>query len=292
MKKLLALAMTAVLLVCSFASCAANMGDTSQIDEYVPEKDYWVDEKGNTFYFQEAEGETAILVNYKGKATRDDKVVIPAVVPGTSRTITTIGDDAFYNLAALVEVTLPETITTIGKHAFAGCTELTVVNLPAATVTIGEAAFARCTKLTTLNDAAHKLEALETIGAKAFWECTALSTINGGELPATLKEIGEGAFWGCTAITSVEIPASVERIGDLAYYNCTAIESIKLHDGFKTENLGKFIFTTHDSTLKDKIDLSNIAEGSDVWNYVQSIAEPAEEETLVLDESAAETAAP
>ncbi len=278
MKKFLALAMAAVLLVCSLASCASGLGNTGAIDEYVPEKDYLVDEKGNTFYFEEAEGETAILVKYNGKATRDDKVVIPAMFG--DRTVTTIGDDAFYNLAAIVEVTIPDTITTIGKHAFAGCTELTVVNLPASVVTIGEAAFAKCTKLTTLNDADHPLPALETIGDKAFWECTALTTINGGKLPETLKEIGAAAFWGCAALTSVEFPASVEKIGDLAYYNCTGLESIKLHDNFKAENLGKFIFTTKESTLKDKIDLSNLTEGSDAWNYVQSIAEPADDETV------------
>ncbi len=278
MKKFLALAMAAVLLLCSFASCASNLGDTSAIDDYVPEKDYMVDEKGNTFYFEEAEGETAILVKYNGKATRDDKVVIPAMFG--DRTVTTIGDDAFYNLAAIVEVTIPDTVTVIGKHAFAGCTELTVVNLPAGTISIGEAAFARCDKLTTLNDADHPLEALETIGDKAFWECKALTTLNGGKLPATLKEIGKGAFWACEALTSVEFPESVEKIGDLAYYNCTGLESIKLHNGLKAENLGKFIFTTETSTLKDKIDLSNLTEGSDAWNYVQDIAEPAEDETV------------
>ncbi len=278
MKKFLALAMAAVLLICSFASCAAGMGDTSAIDEYVPEKDYLVDDKGNTFYFEEAEGETAILVKYSGKATRDDKVVIPAMFG--DRTVTTIGDNAFYNLAALVEVTIPDTVTVIGKHAFAGCTELTVVNLPAGMISIGEAAFARCEKLTTLNDADHPLNALESIGAKAFWECKVLATINGGKLPATLKEIGEGAFWACESLTSVEFPESVEKIGDLAYYNCTGLESIKLHNNFKAENLGKFIFTTETSTLKDKIDTSNLTEGSDAWNYVQNIAEPAEEETV------------
>ncbi len=284
MKKYLALAMSAVLLICSLASCASGLGDTSAIDDYVPEKDYWIDADGNTFYFEEAEGETAILVDYNGKATRDDKVTIPAMFG--DRTVTTIGDAAFYNLAAVIEVTIPDTVTTIGKNAFAACTGLTTVNLPAGIVTIGEAAFVNCTALTTVNDKNHPLTALETIGEKAFWGCTALTTINGGELPETLKTIGAAAFWGCTALTSVEFPASVESIGDLAYYNCTGLESIKLHDGLTAQGLGKYIFTTETSTLKNKIDLTGITEGSDVWNYVQSIADPDEEETAAPDTDA------
>ncbi len=285
MKKFLALAMAAALLVCSLAACATGLGDDNAIVDYVPEVDYLITDKG-TFYFEEAEGETAILVNYNGKATKDDHVEVPAKF--NNRTVTTIGDEAFYNLASVVEVTIPDTVTKIGKYAFAACTELTVVNLPAGTVEIDDYAFANCDKLTTLNDSAHPLTALTTIGDRAFWGCKALTTINGGNLPATLETIGSAAFWGCEAMTALEIPASVTSIGDLAYYNCTGLESIKLHDGLKAEGLGKYIFTTEKSTLKDKIDLSNIAEGSDVWNYVDSIAEPAEEETAAETDPAPE----
>ncbi len=274
MKKLLALAMVAVLLVSALASCTTGLGDPNAIDQYTPEVDYLVVD-GNTFYFEEAEGETAILVDYNGKATSNDHVVIPEMF--NDRIVTTIGDEAFYNLAAVVEVTIPATVTKIGKYAFAACTELTAINLPEGTLEIDEYAFARCDKLTTINVG----NSLTTIGAKAFWDCTALTTIN---LPATLETIGEGAFWNCTALPSVEIPASVKEIGDLAYYNCTGIESIKLHDGI--EKLGGFIFVTDGSTLKDKIDVSNLAEGSKVLEYVNNIAEPTPETEGETDETA------
>ena len=74
MKKYLAVALAALLLVCSLASCVAGQGS---IDDYTPEVDYLVTEQG-TFYFEEAEGETAILVKYNGKATKDDHVIIPS----------------------------------------------------------------------------------------------------------------------------------------------------------------------------------------------------------------------
>lgn len=262
MKKYLAIAMAALLLVCSLASCTNG---TDGIDDYTPEVDYLVTEQG-TFYFEEAEGETAILVDYNGKATRDDHVVIPSTF--NDRTVTVIGEKAFYSLASVVEVTIPDTVVKIDKYAFARCTELTAINLPAGLLEIADYAFTECDKLASVNLGSSLL----TIGDKAFWGCTALTDI---PLPATLETIGDAAFWGCTAMPSVEFPASVKKIGTLAYYDCTGIQSIKF--GADDVTIGDFAFVTDGSTLKDKIDVSNLAEGSKVLNYYNEIAEPAEE---------------
>lgn len=263
MKKYLAIALAALLLVGSLASCVSANPDA--IDDYTPEVDYLVTEQG-TFYFEEAEGETAILVDYNGKATKDDHVVIPATF--NDRTVTVIGEKAFYSLASVVEVTIPDTVIKIDQYAFARCTELTAINLPAGLLEIGDYAFTECDKLASVNLGS----SLVTIGEKAFWGCTALTDIS---LPATVEIIDAAAFWGCTALTAVEFPASVKEIGTLAYYNCTGIESIKF--GSDTVTIGDYAFVTDGSTLKDKIDVSNLSEGSKVLEYVSNIAEPAEE---------------
>ena len=263
MKKYLAIALAALLLVCSLASC---VGGQDSIDEYTPEVDYLVTEQG-TFYFEEAEGETAILVKYNGKATKDDHVVSPSTF--NDRTVTTIGEKAFYSLAAIVEVTIPDTITKIDKYAFARCTELTAINLPAGMLEIDAYAFAECDKLASVNLG----NSLISIGEKAFWGCTSLTDI---ALPATLENIEDAAFWGCTALTAVEFPESVKTIGTLAYYNCTGIQSIKFSKD--DVEIGEYAFVTDGSTLKDKIDVSNLAEGSKVLEYVSNIAEPTETE--------------
>ena len=263
MKKYLAIALAALLVACSLASCVGGQGS---IDDYTPEVDYLVTEQG-TFYFEEAEGETAILVNYNGKATKDDHVVIPSTF--NDRTVTVIGEKAFYSLAAVVEVTIPDTIVKIDKYAFARCTELTAINLPAGLVEIDDYAFAECDKLASVNLGS----SLTTIGEKAFWGCTSLSSI---PLPATLEIIDDAAFWGCTALTAVEFPASVKNIGTLAYYDCTGIQSIKFNKD--DIEIGEYAFVTAGSTLKDKIDVSNLGEDSKVLAYVNAIAEPTETE--------------
>ena len=261
MKKYLALALAALMLAFSLASCVANEGS---IDDYTPEVDYLVTEQG-TFYFEEAEGETAILVRYNGKATKDDHVVIPSTF--NDRTVTVIGEKAFYSLAAIVEVTIPDTIVKIDKYAFARCTELTAINLPAGMVEIDDYAFAECDKLASVNLGS----SLTTIGEKAFWGCVALSEVT---LPDTLEVIDDAAFWGCTALTAVEFPASVKNIGTLAYYNCTGIQSIKFSKDDVT--IGEYAFVVEGSTLKDKIDVSNLAEDSKVLKYVNEMADAAE----------------
>ncbi len=286
MKKYLALAMVAVLLVCSLASCATGLGVSDAIGEYAGDKKYMTDEAGNTFYFQEAEGETAILTEYVGKATRDDKVKIPETF--NDRTVTAIGDKAFYNLASVISVEIPKTVTEIGEFAFAGCTSLPSITLPAAVTKIGDRAFTGCTALTSvkwgLADEKAGDVVLTTIGADAFRNCTALKDI---PLPTTLKAIGNGAFFGCVALTELVIPESVETIGDLAYYECKGLESIKLHDKLTAEGLGDFIFSLQSSTLKDKIDTSNLTKDSDAWKYVDAMAEPTPEETTVAEETTA-----
>ena len=256
MKKYLAIALAALLLACSLASCVNSQGS---IDDYTPEVDYLVTEQG-TFYFEEAEGETAILVKYNGKATKDDHVVIPATFNG--RNVAVIGEQAFYSLAAIVEVTIPETVVKIDKYAFARCTELTAINLPAGLLEISDYAFAECDKLASVQFGS----SLKTIGEKAFWGCTALADAT---LPATVEVIDAAAFWGCTALTSVEFPATMKRIGTLAYYNCTGIQSIKFASD--TVTIEDHAFATKDDNLADKIDVSNLSEGSKVLEYVKAL---------------------
>ncbi|MBQ4112891.1 MAG: leucine-rich repeat domain-containing protein [Clostridia bacterium] len=227
MKKYLAIAMAALLLAFSLVSCVGKTGDG--IGDYTPEVDYLVTDQG-TFYFEEAEGETAILVNYVGKATKDDHVVIPATF--NDRTVTTIGKECFSGLASVVGVEIPATVTKIDYQAFAGCTELTEVVLPDGLLEIGKEAFANCTSLTSVSFG----KSLEAVDAYAFWKCGSLTTLS---FPATLKTIGDGAFWMCSGLTAVELPATMEKIGELAFYHCYNLKDVALPEGAE---IGDYVF--------------------------------------------------
>ena len=267
MKKYLAIAMAALLLICSLASCAG--GADGSIGEYTPEVDYLVTDQG-TFYFEEAEGEAAILTNYVGKATSGDHVVVPEKFG--DRTVTAIGSQAFYNLSAIVEITLPETIISIGSYAFARCTELTEIKLPAGILEIGEGAFAQCTALTKVELG----NSILTIGEKAFNGCTALKDIT---LPATLTTIGRAAFTYCKSLPALTIPASVTSIGELAYTDCVGIETITF--GSDATKIEAHAFEHADGTnLKDKFVVDGLAEGSKVLEYYNSLSDSPETEPV------------
>ena len=260
MKKYLAIAMAALLLVCSLASCAG--GQSGDIGDYTPEVDYLITDKG-TFYFDEGEGETAILVNYVGKATAGDHVEIPATFG--DRTVTVIGKQAFYNLAAIVEITIPDTVVKIEDYAFARCTELTEVNLPAGTLEIGEGAFLQCTKLAKVDLG----DSLEVIGEKAFNGCTALTDVT---LPASMTTIGKAAFAFCGALTSLSVPASVTSVGELAFTDCMKLETITFANA-DTE-IGTHAFENSDGTnFKDKFVTEGMAEDSKVFQYVAALTD-------------------
>lgn len=266
MRKFLAIALACILLVASLASCATGLGDPDAINDYTPEVKTITTDKG-VFTFEEVAGDSAILVGYNGRATKDDHVEIPTEFNG--RPVVGIGDEVFYNLAAVVEVKIPETVTSIGKYAFANCTELTSITLPAGLQTIDFAAFTGCTKLETVNLG----NSLVSIGGSAFKSCPVLKNIT---LPATLETIGEYAFAYDVALTEFTAPAALKEIGTLAYYNCTGLTSIKLSDTIET--FGEFVFVTEKTTMKAIIDTTSYSEGSKAAEFVANMADTVVEE--------------
>ncbi len=280
MKKIhvLAVALAALLCVLPLASCAEN--GKVNLDKGYEAADMTMpatDKDGNvigTFTFEEGLGDTAILVKYEGKAIRDDEVNVPSMFG--ERTIIGVASEAFYHLAALKKVILPDTVTYIDDNAFTGCVHLETVVLPKSLTSIGNSAFLGCESLTTLENLSDS--AVATIGERAFWGCTALDL----QLPATLESIGDAAFWGCTALKQVIVPDSLKTIGKLAFYDCTGIENIRLNSNL--EEIGEYAFVLDGSTLKDKIDVTGVTNEK-VLEYVENIKEPTETETEVSTEA-------
>ena len=134
-------------------------------------------------------------------------IVIPATVvdSGTTYSVTTIGESAFYG-NALTSVIIPDSVTTIGDYAFYD-NALTSVIIPDSVTTIGEYAF--CSNALT-------------------------SVI----IPDSVTTIGIGAF-ASNALTSVTIPDSVTTIGDSAFAS-NALTSVAFLGDFGTFSLDMF----------------------------------------------------
>ena len=133
-------------------------------------------------------------------------ITIPATVTheGTSYSVTSIGDYAFYGCRRLTTITIPEGVTSIGSYAFDGCIELSSITIPenSKLTSIGKYAFIRCSSLTAITIP----EGVTSIEGWAFDGCSSLTAIT---IPEGVTSIGSYAFDGCSSLTAVHI-SSIE----------------------------------------------------------------------------------
>ncbi len=197
---------------------------------------------------------TITITDCKGSAS--GAITIPSEIDGKS--VTSIGEKAFWGCTGLTSVTIPNSVTSIGDWAFDGCTGLTSITIPNSVTSIGNWAFGGCTGLTSITIP----NSVTSIG-RAFDGCTGLTSINVASennyyssnngvlfnkkktelirypegksqtsytIPDSVTSIGGNAFRRCSSLTSITIPNSVTSIGDRAFVGCTDLKSITIPD--------------------------------------------------------------
>ena len=187
----------------------------------------------------------ANLPNYSYTATATTTSIPASQVPGFAQliqvtigsSITTIGNNAFFNSALLTSITIPDSVTSIGDIAFDGCTSLATVTFsPTSTLaTIGSSAFVSCIQLATVTIP----DSVSSIGTSAFEGCSALTSVTFTPT-STLATIGNSAFQNCTALTSITIPNSVATIDDSAFQGCSALTSVTIGSSVASINQSAF----------------------------------------------------
>ena len=206
-------------------------------------------------------------------------VTIPESVTynGTTYSVTSIGDNAFYGRSGMTSVTIPNSVTAIGFNAFYACRGLTSINIPNSVTYIHYEAFYGCQGLSSIVvesgnpifDSRENCNAIIETGSKnlfmgckntiipnsvtsigyaAFSNCIGLTSIN---IPNSVTYIGEFAFWYCIGLTSINIPNSVTDIGARAFIDCRNLTSITIpnsvtsigYNAFKSCSISKLIIS-------------------------------------------------
>jgi len=168
-------------------------------------------------------GTVQASVGTSGSATGNITLLSSFVVNDATYNVTSIGNSAFYNLASLTSVTIPDSVTSIGTSAFhysGNLTSISISNLSSLT-SIGANAFNRCAKLADFTIP----NSVSSIGANAFEGCILFTSI---VIPSSLTTIANSAFRGCSNLTSITIHTSVTSIGNNAFMDCTSITSISI----------------------------------------------------------------
>ena len=178
------------------------------------------------------------LVGYLGNAT---VLTLPADYKGKS--VTSIGNYAFYGCTGLTSITIPNSVTSIGDGAFSGCTGLkTVINFSNLTFSTGSSSNGY---VAYYADKVYNAPNGSIEGDFIFGKPNDVNTLVGYlgnatvlTLPADYKgenyAIGANVFKGKTTITSVTIPNSVTSIGEDAFNGCSGLTSIVV-DGNNTK---------------------------------------------------------
>ena len=171
-----------------------------------------------------------------------------------NNSVTSIGNNAFYNCTGLTSITIPDSVTSIGGSAFYNCTSLTSITIGNGVTSIVGYMFNGCSSLTSitignncvpLNGTFINMQSLTSINVyddNPTYKSNngVLYSKNGDTIVAYprnksdfnndildgVNNIDANAFRNCIHLTSITIPDSVTSIGSYAFYGCSSLTSI------------------------------------------------------------------
>ena len=178
--------------------------------------------------------------------------------------LTNIPKGAFAYCKNLKTIKLPSTITSIGDEAFYNCQSLTNIegldkcNLKS----IGSAAFSNCKALENLD---FSQSTFTDVPSKAFNGCSTLAKIT---LPDTLTTIGGYAFYACYGIPQLDLSnTALTTLENYALYQMRETTKFSLPDSISSIGTHAFSVSTSNgavptilpASLKDKVNYKDAA---------------------------------
>ena len=214
-------------------------------------------------YYEEKEDGTIEITDCTSSAT---SINIPSTIDGKS--VTSIGNNAFYSCKNLVNITIPDSITSIGNNAFEYCASLKSVLIPGSVKSIGNAAFNRCKSLMNIEVIKNNSNYFSQDGVLFDKNKTKLIQYPIGnkriayDIPNGVKSFGDCAFDSCSTLKNITIPDSVTSIGWGVFSGSTSLTNIDVSEN----NLN---YSSYEGVLfnKNKTELIKYPIGNERTSY-------------------------
>ena len=209
---------------------------------------------------------------------------IEEIIIGNS--VTSIGEDAFYECTGLTSVTIPNSVTSIGSEAFRGCSGLTSVVIGNSVTSIGSSAFKSCTGLKSVTSLI-PADALFAIAANVFANvnkntCTLYVPAGAGETYAATT--GWNEFANIVELDPSEITITINQYGCATYCSLYALDFSEV-EGLKAYSAIGFNSSTQVVTLARVMTTpaeAGIFVKGEPGEYTVPIVEECNEHTLNL----------
>jgi hypothetical protein len=178
------------------------------------------------------------------EAFNDDTILTSIIMPST---ITTIGDNAFFNCKGIRSITIPHSVVTINSFSFTCCGNNSTVYIPANVLNIIPDAFVRFNGSIIVDENNPNYSSIDgvlfnkkqtvlmqcpTIKAGTYTIPSSVTSINGQAFsycvnlnsvifPEFLISIGSQSFEYCKGLSgTLNFPSSLSSIGSLSFSNC------------------------------------------------------------------------
>lgn len=217
---------------------------------------------GNIYYEEKEDG----TIEITGCTSSATSINIPSTIDGKS--VTSIGNNAFYSCKNLVNITIPDSITSIGNNAFEYCASLKSVLIPGSVKSIGNAAFNRCKSLMNIEVIKNNSNYFSQDGVLFDKNKTKLIQYPIGnkriayDIPNGVKSFGDCAFDSCSTLKNITIPDSVTSIGWGVFSGSTSLTNIDVSEN----NLN---YSSYEGVLfnKNKTELIKYPIGNERTSY-------------------------
>lgn len=162
-----------------------------------------------------------------------------SVVPDYVKVIKT---NAFYEIASLTELNLPEGLVTIEENAICRCFGLTEIIFPSTMTELATGGVSACSGIEKLE--VREGNSIYISDQNCIIETSTQTLVMGcmnSTVPIYVKAVGNYAFYGCSRLTKAEIPEGATWIGTFAFMGCSGLSSVSLPDSLR--DIGDWAFS-------------------------------------------------